>query len=834
MNSISNRVFLVIAATLSFVVAVNSLGLSALAARPHVVGSRSEVGRSGRSSTATPGFAKLGVTFEENLGQMPPSVKFISRSGGTMTFLADDGAWFYLPEGRANLKERNEGFKTQLLRSASAASDVWPSRTDTGPRKQDAGGSFVKMGFEGANPTTGLSGERELQGKINYLRGSDPSKWITNVPTFGSVRYRGIYDGVDLLYYGNESGQMEYDLELAPGADISKVNLKFSGAENVRIDEANGDLVLTTEQGELRHHRPVAFQLGENGKQNVEANYQSNSEGKISFSIGAHDASRPLVIDPIIGYSTYLGGSGDVDFANAVATDASGNAYLAGSTNSANFPTVLPFDGTFGGDQVKYDAFVTKMNASGTALVYSTYLGGSNDDNGVGIAVDGSGQAYVSGFTDSTNFPTANAFQPALNGTAYDGFLTKLNSTGSALIYSTYIGGTQNDSALAVAIDNTGSAHITGETSSTNYPVAAPFQSVFGGGASDALVTKFNPAGNTVAFSTYLGGSSDDLALGIALNANGVYLAGATTSTNFPVLNAMQPTYGGGGFFDGFVTKMNPFGTGLVFSTYLGGSDYDGAKGIGLDANGHACITGVTASSNFPVISAFQSTRNGTVDDAFVTRISSSGALLYSTYLGGTGVDQGSSVAVDASGAAYITGTTRSTNFPKVDPIQASLAGESDAFVTKVSPTGSTLEFSTYIGGSSFDDGVAIAVDSGQNAYVAGGTDSSNFPTVNPFQAARSGASDGFLLRISSSTTTISGQVFTSSGQGLRNAIVTLKDQFGVRIQAPTSSLGFYSFTGVTPGQPYELTVASRRFRFDAVNITPNQSLVTVNFNGLE
>jgi hypothetical protein len=387
---------------------------------------------------------------------------------------------------------------------------------------------------------------------------------------------------------------------------------------------------------------------------------------------------------------------------------------------------------------------------------------------------------------------------------------------------------------LAVAVDGSGFAHITGETSSSNFPTSLPFQLIYGGGASDAFVTKFNQAGNGLAFSTYLGGASDDLALGIALNTNGIYLAGATTSSNFPVLNAAQPAFGGNGFFDGFVTKMNTFGSGLLFSTYLGGNDYDGARGIALDVNGHACVTGVTASSNFPVLSAFQGTRNGLADDAFATRISSAGAIMYSTYLGGSGTDQGSSVAVDATGAAYITGSTRSTNFPQVDSLQASLGGESDAFVTKVTPAGSTVEFSTYIGGGSFDDGIAIAVDSGQNAYVAGGTDSSNFPTVSPFQASRSGASDGFLLRISSSSSTISGQVLTNTGQGLRNAIVTLTDQAGVKRQAPTSSLGFYSFPNVVPGQTYLLSVASRRFRFDPVNVTPNQSLVTINFTGLE
>ena len=828
MNPISNRVFLVVAASLSFVVAINSLGISSLA-RTH----KSLEGNQ-RMAVKNPGkaaLAKKEATFEENRGQIDPSVRYLSRSGGVMTFLTGDAALFYLHPAHGS--RVSKGMERRSMDSANLASRT-SSRRFPSAEQEAVKPSLVKMAFEGANPDSAPQGERALEGKVNYLRGSDPAGWITEVPTFGAVRYTGLYAGVDLVYYGNEQGQMEYDFEVSPGADLEQINLRFSGAESVLVDEASGDLVIKTKAGELRHHQPIAYQVAEDGKRGVSANYEAFGDGAVKFRVGVHDRSIPLIIDPIVGYSTYLGGSGDVDVANSVAIDASGNAYIAGSTNSANFPTLNPFDGTFGGDQVKYDAFVTKMNAAGTSMIYSTYLGGSNDDNGTGLAVDGSGQAHVVGFTDSTNFPTASPFQAALNGSAYDAFLTKLNATGSGLIYSTYFGGTQNDSALSVAIGSSGSAVIAGETASSNITTFAPYQTLFGGGASDGFVANFNSAGTGIIFSTYLGGLGDDLVLGLAVNGSGIHLAGATTSTNFPVQNAIKSTFGGSGFFDGFVTKMNTVGSALIYSTYLGGSDYDGARGIGLDVNGNACVTGVTASSNFPVSSAYQATRSGTSDDAFVTRISAAGGLIYSTYLGGSGIDQGSSIAVDATGAAYITGSTRSANFPMVDPLQASLGGESDAFITKVNPTGSSLEFSTYYGGSSFDSGISIALDSGQNAYVAGGTDSTNFPTVIPFQANRSGASDAFLLKISSSLSTITGQIFSGGGQGLRNAVVTLTDQNNVRIQSPTTSLGFYTFSNVVPGQPYALTVASRRYRFDPVTVTPTQSLVTINFTGLE
>ncbi|CAN5358519.1 hypothetical protein BH20ACI2_BH20ACI2_28050 [soil metagenome] len=843
MKPISNRVFMVVAATLSFVMGVNSLGLTSLA--PISQSSQFKSPRSSdrqtrmaRASTpATSAFSNVGITFEENRGQAEGSVRFLSRSGGVTTLLTDDSAWFYLSTERRSSTRTGRSQRTAGTDSTFFANPEKRTRSQSknASAERPIDESLVQMKFEGARPESSIAGEKEREGKVNYLRGNDPSAWVTGVPTFETVRYSELYDGVDLVYYGNELGQMEYDFEVAPGADSSQISLSFSGAESIKVDETNGDLVISTLAGELRHHEPVAFQYLADGKQSVDARYETLPGGKVSFQVGEYDVSIPLIIDPIIGYSTYLGGSGDVDFANSVTVDGSGNAYLTGSTNSANFPTLSPFDGTFGGDQFNFDAFVTKMNATGTAMIYSTYLGGSSDDNGLGIAIDGAGQAYITGFTNSSDFPTASPFQALRNGTSYDGFLTKLNASGSGLVYSTYLGGSQNDSALSVAIDGSGFAYVAGETASSNFPSAAAFQLTYGGGASDAFVTKFNQAGNGLVFSTFLGGTSDDLALGIAVNASGVHVAGATTSTNFPLANAADGTYGGGGFFDGFVSKLNAAGSALTYSTYLGGSDYDAARGIALDSGGNAYITGTTASTNFPVLAAFQATRSGTSDDAFITKLSAAGAFVYSTYLGGTGTDHGSSIAVDPAGTAYVTGSTSSTNFPTADPLQATSGGATDAFVTNLSASGSSLVYSTYIGGSSFDDGIAIAIDSAQNVYVAGGTDSANFPTVGPFQAARSGASDAFLLKISAlSLSRIEGQVFTSLGQGLRNATVTLTDQFGVRRSVPTSSLGFYSFDNVVPGQPYVLSVVSRRYRFTTVNVNPNQAVVTINFTGLE
>ncbi len=821
MKLYSTRIFLITAVFLSFVMAVNSFGIVNLASD-----SRSKASERRDRIPVNNTNSETGVTFEKNLGQADNMVRYLSRSGGITTYLTDDSAWFYLPSGKSSSARavRGDGSRFEGRRpTIGRAGNAEPSTF-----------SRIQMKFKRATTGRGISGEKLREGTVNYLRGIDPTEWVTNVPTFGTVRYSQLYEGIDLVYYGNDRGQMEYDFEVAPGADPGQISLEFSGAESIGVDELTGDLVIKTAYGDLRHNRPVAFQDSREGRRNVTARYHTSNGNRVTFQVDGYDRSVPLTIDPVIEYSTYLGGSGDVDFVNGIAVDASGNTYMAGSTNSANFPTVSPFDGTFGGDQFLYDAFVTKMNADGSAILYSTYLGGSGDDNGLAIAVDASGQAYITGFTNSSNFPTsAGTFQNANNGSSYDGFLTKLTSNGSGLVYSTYIGGGQNDGGYSVAIDSSGFAYVGGETSSPDFPTVTPLQPAYGGGGSDGFVAKFNQAGNGLVFSTYIGGSGEDLALGIRANASGVYLAGATASSNFPTANASQGTFGGSGFFDGYVAKLDPTGGSLVFSTYLGGNDYDVASGIALDTNGNAYITGTTASANFPVVSPFQANLNGTSDDVFITKISGSGIIVYSSFLGGSSTDAGAAVAVDSAGAAYITGSTFSTNFPTVDAMQGTLGGQADAFAAKVNPAGSALVFSTYIGGSSFDDGLAIALDSFKNAYVAGGADSANFPTVAPFQGTRLGASDGFLIKLISSTT-ISGQVFTSDGRGLRNAVVTLTDHNGIRRQVITSSLGFYSFADVATGQNHSLSVASKRFRFSVVNVTPMENLLTVNFIGQE
>jgi uncharacterized repeat protein (TIGR01451 family) len=534
--------------------------------------------------------------------------------------------------------------------------------------------------------------------------------------------------------------------------------LAFEGGGQMQVG-AEGDLVLSANGGEVCFQKPVVYQLtgghdpsGTNGgvRRVIDGRYVLEGKNRVSFQLAAYDHSKPLVIDPVLGYSTYLGGI-DNDAANGIAVDSAGNAYVTGRTASINFPTMNSIQGAnLGGN----DAFVTKLSPTGSALVYSTYLGGSREDQANGIAVDSAGNAYVTGVTDSTNFPTVNPFQGASAGSP-DAFVTKLSPTGSTLVYSTYLGGSIQDKGYGIAVDSAGNAYVTGNTYSTNFPTKNPFQGAKAGGpdASDAFVTKLSPTGSALVYSTYLGGSLDDFASGIALDsARNAYVTGYTGSTDFPTKNPFQGAYGGG-FYDAFVTKLSPTGSALVYSTYLGGSGNDPAYGIAVDSARNAYVTGYTSSTNFPTKNPFQAANAGGFFnyDAFVTKLSPTGsALVYSTYLGGSGDDYASGIALDSAGNAYVTGGTVSTNFPIMNPVQGANAGGEDAFVTKLSPTGSALVYSTYLGGSDYDQANGIALDSARNAYVTGWTISTNFPTKNPFQGANGGGGneDAFVTKI--------------------------------------------------------------------------------------
>ncbi len=427
----------------------------------------------------------------------------------------------------------------------------------------------------------------------------------------------------------------------------------------------NGDLVLDKQ---LRIHKPVVYQ-----SRTIDARYVIVSDHEVAFQLGEYDPSQTLTIDPVISYSTYLGGT-SFDSGKGIAVDAAGNAYVTGQTSSIDFPTLPPFEDAFGGSN---NIFVTKLNPAGTQLIYSTTIGGSGDEYGNGIAVDSSGNAYVTGITNSKNFPIVGGFQPNpatstnLNGTTsifQQGFVLKLNPAGTGLVYSSYLGGSGNDYGRAIAVDPSGNAYVTGNVYSFNFPVKNPIQATKGDLSTfnaDAFAVKVNPEGNALVYATYIGGSADDEGASIAVDTAGnAYITGETISPDFPVIKPVQGSRAGNpnqAFYDAFVTKINPAGTAYVYSTYFGGSNADAASGIAVDVMGNAYITGYTFSRDFPVAPA-----QPVAGTAFVTKLSNDGStIVYSRSFGGNGTDTATAIAVDGAGNAYATGYTNSSEFPE-------------------------------------------------------------------------------------------------------------------------------------------------------------------------
>jgi hypothetical protein len=662
----------------------------------------------------------LPLRFEANQGQTNPQVDFIARGRGYTMFL-------------------------------TPRESVLMLRGSTGRGQGESSTVALRVQLVGANAQPRGVGLEELPGRVNYLLGKDPAQWRRNVPAYAKVRYPEIYQGIDLVYYGTQR-QLEYDFVLRPGADPGRIVLGFEGAEKIELDP-KGDLLLHVAGGAIRHRKPVIYQEIAGARRAIAGGYVLKGAREVGFTVAAYDESRPLVIDPVLFYSTYFGGTGD-DAGHAIAVDADGDAYVTGRAYSADFPTTAgAFDATLAG---LTDAFVTKLDPAGSGVVYSTYLGGTGDEKGQGIAVDSAGNAYVFGETTSTDFPTTpGAFQVTPPGGAHDVFVAKLDPTGSALVYSTYLGGTGDEKGQGIAVDSAGSAYVTGRTGSGDFPRTLGAVQATLGGRTDGFVTKLNPAGSALVYSTYLGGASDDKGVGIAVDADGnAYVAGETGSRDFPTTPGAFQATSPGGTFDAFVTKLNPSGSALVYSTYLGGKGSDRGFAIALDApsNPNAYVTGHTASTDFPTTpGAFQVTPPGGAHDVFVAKLNPSGtALVYATHLGGTGDDVGEGIAVDPAGNAYVTGQTTSVDFPiTVGGFQMTLGGLTDAFVTKLDPTGSALVYSTYLGGTGDDVGHGITVDSAGSAYVTGETGSTNFPTTaGAFDTTLGGLQDGFVAKI--------------------------------------------------------------------------------------
>ena len=618
----------------------------------------------------------------------------------------------------------------------------------------------VRMRFEGANPRAAIEATGRLPGVVNFLTGTEET-WRVDVALFGAVRYRGLYRGIDMVYGGN-GRDLKSEYVVSPGADSRQIRVRYEGASELRIAEDGALLILVNGQ-ELREQAPVIYQVVDGTRTPVEGRFALDPDGAVRFAIGEYRIARPLIIDPALYYSTLLGGANS-DAATALAVNPAGAAYVAGFTSSYNFPTASPEQNFNGGGN---DVFVAKLNASGNALVYCTYLGGSGDDRASAIAVDANGAVYVTGSTTSTNFPVRYPLQSKLMGSK-NAFVAKLNATGNSLVYSTYLGGTASDTGYGIAVDAGGSAYIVGDTTSVNFPANGYARGNRGG--QDVFVAKLSADGSRLEYSTYFGGNSDDHGAAIAVDAGGsAYFTGSTYSTDFPSVNAAQGHIAGGQ--DAFVARLSADGSTPLFSTYLGGSggslSYpESGQGIALDAQGNAYVAGVTSSANFPLLGALQSSLRGWTD-AFVSKLSGSGTLVYSTYLGGTGMEYGNAIAVDAGGSTFVTGYTLSSDLPVINALQSAPGGDYDAFVAKLNASGSTLAYLSYLGGNGSDTGTALALDTAGNLYVAGWTLSTNFPLLNAYQSTNAGNYGAFVAKMLFNQPPVNVGVTPNSGSGV-------------------------------------------------------------------
>jgi hypothetical protein len=672
-------------------------------------------------ATAATTMPRLPLQFEINRGQHPAEVTFAARGRGYGILLTSTGA--------------------VLTMTAPAVSG--------GPAM--SGAAAMRMTFAGANPAPRVSGLDALPGKANYIRGRDPRAWRTNIPTYARVASREIYPGIDLVFYGNQQ-QLEYDLVLAPHADPTRIALTFEGVERVELTP-EGELLLRVPGAtagaaiELRQRKPVIYQQIGGARQAVAGQYVRRGAREVGIALGPYDRTRTLVIDPVVAFSSYLGGTRS-DTGQGIAVDTRGNLYLTGRTTSLDFPVTT---GASLASDLE-DVFISKISADGSTLVYSTYLGGADSDFGEDVAVDTAGRAYLTGFTRSTDFPVADAVQPTFAGGNFDAFVAKLSAGGDALLFSTYLGGSKSDQSVSIALDANANAYITGSTGSANFPVTpkafqptlADFEIDFG---HDCFVTKLTPAG-TLAYSTYLGGDKGDDAFAIAVNAAGnAFVVGITDSIFFPKVNAFYPR-AFLGIVDAFVTKLSRDGSSVVYSTNFGGDRIEVPSDVTVDASDRATVVGRTTSTDFVTFRPLRAALAGEFD-AFITTIAPAGStLVFSTYFGGTATEGVTSVAAHPAGHIFVTGGTVSSDFPVANPSQVANAGNGDAFVAELDVQTAALVYSTYLGGEGGDGGGAIALDPAGSAYVIGSTSSTAFPVVNGLQSTLAGELDVFFAKI--------------------------------------------------------------------------------------
>jgi uncharacterized protein (TIGR03437 family) len=666
------------------------------------------------------------VFFEQNRGQAPAPIRFLQRA---------ERATLGFAQGKV------QGLLQDGARIAS-----------------------YELTFPGARQGVAPVGEQRQPGLVNWMQGNRANRWISGISTYASVRYPQLYDGVDLLFHARAE-QLEYDFELQPGANPEIIRLRWSGEGQLSLND-RGELRWQTAAGVAVQAAPVAYQTISGRRVPVEVRYELN-DGVVRFQLGHYDRRLPLVIDPVLTYGSYLGGN-RTDLTYTLAVDAAGSMYIAGSTQSPNFPLGTgAFQRELKGD---YDCFVTKISAQG-ALVYSTIFGGTDQDTIESIAVDPQGSVYFAGWSTSADYPVVNPRQATNRGGAPEGtdaIFGRLNPAGSALLFSSYWGGNLDDEARAIALDANGNFYIAGFAISDNFPVGQGGFQTSNRGFINGFVTKFNRDSTVTSYSTYIGGRVGDYVNGITVDSTGAaYITGYSASSDFPTLSAFQSTNRGGTQLpiDAFVAKLNPAGTALVYSTFYGGAGDDFGRAITIDRDGNAYVVGYTGSTGLQMTNgAIQRDLSGP-RDAFLIKVGPRGdALLYGSYFGGTRDDLAFATALGPDGSWYVTGRTTSTNLRVVDPLQAANGGADDVFLLRVNPAGDTILQSTYLGGSSIDAAFGIAVNNQGVVYLAGESASVNLPvSSNGFQRSNGGGNtDAFLAVIDSSPAAVPLTLSTS------------------------------------------------------------------------
>jgi hypothetical protein len=675
------------------------------------------------------------MRFECNEGQLDPRAHYVARGGEYTAFLTSTGPVITLERQHPTARGATRDFRDAAATDSRVA---------------------VTMSYLGAAAASRMRGEDPVPSTTNYFLGGSASQWIRSVLSFGKIIAEDVYPGVDAVYYGSDD-QLEYDFRLRPGAITSSIRVRFSGQDRLRIN-GQGDLVINTAYGDLVQRRPTAYEEAPEGRHSVPCSFVLYSKTDVGFQVGMRDSTRTLIIDPVLTYSSYFGGTGS-DKGTNVAVDGARNLYVAGSTDSLDFPSTsgVVQIGTTG-------TFIAKLNPEGTAVIYTIIIGGVGFAQS--IAADVSGAVYVTGFTNSVAFPTTpGAFQPTFGGVANvdqsDAFVAKISPDGSTLVYSTYLGGSGLDYPSQVVADASGNAYVVGFTNSTDFPVVRALQQAIGGGRYDAFVTKLDSSGAHAVYSTFLGGAQDDDALGVHVDSSGSALVtGQTSSVDFPTTSGVvQGAYAGGALrlFDAFVARLSPDGNTLEFSTYLGRADQDLGTSVTSDSAGFVYVAGRTESVDFPTVNPLPSSRPG--QEMFVCKLDSMAThFVYSTHLGGTDYvgnyrETPTGLAVDATGCVYVIGIAASRDFPIYKSLQFKYGGgRADAFVTKIAPRGDRLVYSTYLGGKDIDigaGGTGIALDASGVAYIAGTTTSDDFPTTSgALQRSLRGRFDTFVARI--------------------------------------------------------------------------------------